>query len=288
MNIRTRMLDCSTVLVKSAVSVALVGSALLAGSANAGQLYFNGFETNSYDWAAAARVPSGTGGITSSSGSFHATSPAGGNDFTRWGGYNYGAGNNVPTTFKDYRTSLDIYLDVGGGWSNGTRFDWDSAISNAAGGFARDFIFNGGFFNDTDSSPGSGTSRFIISAGNNSQPGSAYAKDPGHDPFAIFATGWYTFEQHFYNNGGVLAVDMTISDAATNALLHSWTLSNSLDIISTIGGNRYGWFDFNEFSLLAIDNAELTVTDSSVPEPATLGLFGLGLAGLMMRRRKVT
>jgi hypothetical protein len=73
-------------------------------------------------------------------------------------------------------------LNVAGGWANDTRFDFSSAINNAAGTHLSDFIFNAGFYNDTDGSPGSGTSRFVISASFNSQPGSAFAKNPGFDP----------------------------------------------------------------------------------------------------------
>ena len=109
-------------------------------------LYSNGFETNTTDWnAMVTRVPSGTGGITSSSGGFHATAPQG--SFTRWGGYNFGAGNN-PTAFQEYTTTLDIYLDVDGPWSNDTRFAYTSAISNAAGTHLRDFVFSVGFYDD--------------------------------------------------------------------------------------------------------------------------------------------
>ncbi len=233
----------------------------MADSPSGTQIYFNGFETNITDWDAfgapydATRVPSGNNGITSASGNFHAESSADGSA-SRWGGYNYGAGNAVPTTFKEYTTSVDIYLNVSGGWINDTRFDFDSAINNAAGTFNRDFIFNAGFYNDADASPGSGTSRFVISASNNSQPGSAFAKNPGNAPIAIATSGWYTFKHHFYDNAGVLAVDMSIFDSS-NVLVNSWTLSNTNDVITGIGGNRYGWFDYNQFSTLAFDNAGL-------------------------------
>ena len=239
----------------------LGAAAAFAQPAIAAVLYTNGFETDIFDWDAfgppfvATRVASGTNGITSASGSFHAENSASGSA-CRWGGYNYGAGNAVPTTFLDYTTSVDIYLNVGGGWANDTRFDFDSAINNSGGTFLRDFIFNCGFYNDADGSPGTGTNRFIISASNNSQPGSAYAKNPGSSPIAISTTGWYTFTHHFRNNGGVLAVDLKIFDSS-NSLVGSWTLSDPSDVISGVGGNRYGWFDYNQFSVLAFDNAKL-------------------------------
>lgn len=273
----------STTTLSAALALLLMAATL---TAEAVPLYFNGFETDISDWDAfggafnATRVPSGTNGITSASGSFHAENSATGSA-SRWGGYNYGAGNAVPTAFQEYFTSVDIYLDVGGGWANDTRFDFSSAINNSLGTFNRDFIFNAGFYNDSDGSPGTGTNRFIISASNNSQPGSAYAKNPGRAPIAISTTGWYTFEHHFYNNAGVLAVDLSIFDAA-NALINSWTLSDPGDLIAGIGGNRYGWFDYNQFSTLAFDNAELNV----VPVPAAVWLFGSALGLLQVVRRR--
>jgi hypothetical protein len=260
-----------------ALAVVLVG--LVAGQAQAA-VYSNGFETDTTGWSGATRVPSGTGGITSSGGSFHATTGTG---FTTWGGYNYGAGNAVPTVFQEYRTSIDIYLDVDGGFANHTRFDFSSAINNAAGTHLRDFIFNAGFYDDA-TGPGAGTDRFVISASNNSQPGSAFAKNPARSPIAISTTGWYTFEHHFYDNGGVLAVDMSIVDGS-DSVVGSWTLSNPADVIAGVGGNRYGWFDFNEFpGGIAIDNSTL----AAVPEPASLAIWGLGVLGLGVaaRRRK--
>jgi hypothetical protein len=162
----------------------------------------------------------------------------------------------VPTAFREYRTAVSIYLNVGGGWANNTRFDFDSAINNSGGTHRRDFIFNGGFYNDA-TGPGANTNRFVISASTNSQPSSAFAKNPANDPIAISTSGWYTFEHHFYNNSGVLAVDLLIRDSL-GALVKKWTLSDPSDLIANIGGNRYGWFDFNQFSNLAFDDAELT------------------------------
>ncbi len=272
----------------------LIG-ALAAPSAKPAVVFSNGFETDTAGWTPygppfdATRVPSGTNGVTSASGSFHAVNSASSPyPATNWGGENFGAGDAVPTAFQEYTTSLDIYLNVDGGYANDTRFDWDSAISDSNGEFKRDFIFNGGFYNDA-TGPGANTNRFVISASNNSQPGSAYAKNPGRDPIAISTSGWYTFEHHFYDNGGVLAVDLSIFDALNN-LIHSWTLSDPTDLIGGVGGNQYGYFSDNDFSSLAFDNSELrTAAVSAVPEPLSLAIWpmiGLTIGGVTWLRRK--
>ncbi len=186
----------------------------------------------------------------------------------------------MPTAFQEYITSVDIFLNVAGGFANNTRFDFDSAINNSSGSFLRDFIFNAGFYNDTDGSPGSGTNRFVFSASTSSQPNDTFAKNPANSPIAIDTTGWYTFEHHFYDNAGSLAVDMSIYDSS-DALVNNWTL-NTTDLIASVGGNRYGWFDYNQLTSLAFDNASLTI----VPEPTSaLLLLGSG-ATLLLRRRR--
>src|SRR6266404_3730571 len=93
-----------------AVFFAVLGASAFTASAT--QIYFNGFETDIAGWETPNRVASGTDGITSASGVYHATTSAGAGDSTRWGGYNFGAGNNVPTAFQNYTTSVDIYLNV--------------------------------------------------------------------------------------------------------------------------------------------------------------------------------
>jgi hypothetical protein len=210
--------------------------------------YFQGFETDTFDWTGATRVASGTHSIASAAGAFHAEVAS--DAFTRFGGYE--------STFPagGYTTSIDVYLNVDPGNANDTRFDWDSSINDSTGAFRRDFIFNAGFYNDNDTT--GSVPRFVISASNNSSAGSAYPKNPGRDPFTITATGWYTFEHHFYDKGlGVLAVDLKIS-TLSGAPLHTWTLSDPSDVIgTTVGGHRYGWFDFQQFPILAIDDVSL-------------------------------
>lgn len=268
----------------------------MATTADAAVVYYNGFETDTAGWNVfggslnANRVASGTNGITSASGTWHAqnaTASAG-----NWGGYGFNPGCAstacAAAAFPagGYVTSIDIYLDVGGGWTDNTRFDFSSAVSQQSGSHRRDFIFNGAFFSSGDlTGPGAGTDRFIFSASNNSQPGSAYAKNPGRSPIAIGTSGWYTFQHTFYDNGlGQLAVDMSILDSSSN-LVNTWTLSDPTDLIaSVIGGNRYGWFDYNEFSVLAFDNASLST--AVVPVPAAVWFLGsaLGLLGWVRRR----
>lgn len=230
------------------------------------------FETDTSGWDVfggalnATRVPSGTGGISSAGGSWHAT---GSNAATNWGGYS--------STFPPpgYITRLDIYLDMNGSWANDTRFDWTSAINGPGGSHRRDFIFNAGFYNDESLG-----NRFVVSASNNA-PG--WPKNPGRDPFTVSTTGWYTFEHEFYDAGSsVLAVDLSILDAS-RSVLHTWTLSDSTDVIgSTVGGNRYGWFAVNEFGTLAIDNAQIQLIP--VPGAVLLGILGMSAAGIKLRK----
>jgi hypothetical protein len=223
------------------------------------QPFYQGFETDSAGWVGANRVASGTGGIDSRAGAFHAEATPGA--FTQWGGYT----NEFPD--GGYTTSVWIYLDpTDTALANDTRFDYTSAVSTPAGTHRRDFVFNGGFYNDTDAT-GSGP-RFVFSASNNTGRSAAFPKNPAREPFTIVDTGWYEFRHVFYDNGsGVLAVDLQIW-SSTGSLLKSWTLSDPTDVIAaTVGGNRYGWFPNQEFDVLAIDETRLSVAPKT-PESA--------------------
>jgi len=217
--------------------------------------YFQSFEFDTAGWFGATRVTTGTRGVPSKTGAFHAEDTD--SAFTRWCGYS----KTFP--LAGYTTSIDIYLDIsppymnGTQYANDTRFDWTSAISTPQCGHRRDFVFNAGFYTDTDET-GSGP-RFVISASNNAGRSGANPKNTGRSPYMIYDEGWYTFEHRFRDNGaGVLAVDLTIKNAA-GVPLFTWTLSDPSDIIGvTVGGNRYGWFAQDEFPMgLAFDTSML-------------------------------
>ena len=138
------------------------------------------------------------------------------------------------------------------------RFDWSSAINNSAGAHQRDFVFNAG----TDANlidgfqPG-----FFINASTNAFRSGAFPQNPCPNPpnpdltcrtpVHITTSGWYTLRHHFRNDGGVLAVDMSI--LRHNAVVKMWTVEVPTDAIALIGDDRYGWFARNEINDLAAD-----------------------------------
>jgi hypothetical protein len=245
------LLTASTLV--AAMAVATVPAAVSAAAPPAP--YFNGFEdevdVGATDQAMfdVTRVASGADGITSASGSWHATAAANAGSFTRLGGYS----SAFPV--GGYTTSADIYLDTAASpTGSDLRFDWTSAISNSTGGHLRDFIFNVGT---------NGTGGFVMSVSNNA-PG--WPANPAREPYTITTAGWYTFQHTFRNDAGVLAVDMKVLSGAT--VLAGWTLSNPSDVMTTVGGNRYGWLVNNDLPL-AFDN--ITRTGTIIPSCAATG-----------------
>lgn len=217
--------------------------------------YFEGFETDlggepGWDHGASTftptRVPSGTNGIASATGGFHAeAATANGSAFTRWGGYN--------TVFPagGYTTMVDVYLDMAYASGAGdVRFDFSSAINtaNPTPTHRRDFVFNFG----------TEPTGFVVSVGNNAGRSNSYPSNPGQDPVHLTLTGWYTLKHRFYNDGGVLACDLSIIDPSGTVIVGgpAWTKRDPSDVIGvTVGGNRYGWFANQELPVLAFDNA---------------------------------
>jgi hypothetical protein len=227
--------------------------------------YANGFEnaadvgTTDQAMFNVDRVDTGTGGITSASGSHHAVAGVDSGEpfkFTRYGGYSktFPAGG--------YTTSADIYLDTAASTGGADLFfDWSSATSNQSGGYGRDFVFNVG----TDGHDG-----FVVSASNNAGGNPANSAHP----YPITTSGWYTFQHHFYNSGnGVLAAELTVRPLGAATPLATWTLSDPSDVIgTTVGGNRYGWLLNNELPI-ALDN----VTRSGVCTPTGFVRDGIDL-----------
>jgi hypothetical protein len=231
--------------------------------------FFQSFELDTAGWFGATRVPSLTHGVMSKTGAFHAEDQSVG-AYTFWGGES--------RTFPPggYTTSVDIYLDISPPYmtgslmpyANDTRFDWTSAIGTPMCSHRRDFVFNAGFYTDADMT-GVGP-RFVVSASNNAGQGSSFPKNPGRMPYTIVAEGWYTFEHRFRDNGfGVLAVDLTIKNAAGVPQM-MWTLSDPSDVIGTaVGGNQYGWFAQNDFPFLSFDTSLLAGFQDYCEPPAS-------------------
>jgi len=257
----------------AATLLVALGAATWAVAAAPPGSYFNGFEQNTAGWfnfsgATITRVASfytnGFGyadGIASATGNYHArlgidpspdTCASGGGPqpvyygpYTNWGGYS----SIFPP--GGYQTRVDIYLDVT--WAQthfDQRFDWSSAVSNASGGFRRDFVFNAG----------TEPTGFVISGSNNGTRCGAFPANPGRMPVHVLVSGWYTFEHTFAGvTGGPLTVVMRLIQKSTNVTIGTWVLTDPSDIIGvTVGGNRYGWFVQNEIDDLAIDNSERT------------------------------
>lgn len=250
-------------------AAAALATVFMAGAAGASTIYFQGFETDTTDWNTNTnRVASGTGGITSADGNFHAESLG----ISSW--HFFGSGSTATSNATiPFTASLDFYLDMGGSWSNDTRFDYSVALTKPDGNHLRDFVFNAGFYND-DTVPGADSDRFVISASNSAGRGDSYPKNPGRDPISIDTTGWYTFQHAFFDDGGTLGAMLSVLDSGGTSL-SSWSLGT--DPIADVGGEGYGWIVNNEFDRLAYDNTSLTSGAAPVPVPATLPLLGGGL-----------
>lgn len=105
-------------------ALALVAAAAMALPATASTLYFQGFEDDTDDWSAnAERVASGTDGITSAAGDFHARAQEG----TAF--HFFGTGATVASSASiPFSASIDFFLDLEGGWDNDTRFSYTVSL----------------------------------------------------------------------------------------------------------------------------------------------------------------
>ena len=245
--------------------------------------FFQGFEKSTNGWLDSStpgfdgtitRVPSGyssayANNISSAAGNWHARISGdpmppcdhlqNGNPcygvFTRWGGYS--------ATFPagGYKTQADIYLDTSWAATHPDyRFDWDSAINDNTGSFLQDYVFNAG----TSPTP---APAFFVNASTNATrsganpenpcpdpgPTTVGAPNPCRTPVTISTSGWYTFRHTFRDQGGALAVDFDIFPLGSSTATAHWTIVPGHPITS-VGGNRYGWFVIDEIPELAIDN----------------------------------
>lgn len=275
----------ATVVLAPICALALAGASSSSFAAViATVVHEEGFEVDVGDWLALGlnagieRVASGTNSIPSAGGDWHAEVVGGA--YTFFG--NPPGARSAPGSEFGFISTIDIYLDVQGGWANDTRADYIVAASSVTGSHLRDFTFNMGFYDDVSGVAGSG-SGFIISASPNAGRSNSFPSNPGRDPISITDSGWHTF-QHLFQEGadGALEVTMSIIDENGNEM-GSWTLSEPSDDFATVfGGSRYGWMANNEFDFLAIDNVTMTVA----PEPGKAMLLVVALLGWLTGSRR--
>ena len=92
----------------------------------------------------------------------------------------------------------------------------------------------------------------------------------------------------FDTGAGVLANYFLGADGGPNP--HPFT-HYTFDVTSVVGGGgtfqiRFAEADNQSFFNQGVDNVSITTTGAQVPEPATIALLGLGLAGLAAARRR--
>lgn len=218
-----------------------------------GSTWFQGFEVDAIDWTNTSRVPSNSNGVTSAAGDFHGEATSGA--FTRFNAYS-------AAWPGDYKTEIDAYLDPA--WEVGQGFDYSVASSNSAGALRRDFIFHVGVHAD---------GRLLVNGSNNTDfvvNDFKLLNDGDGTPYHVTTAGWYKFRHVFYDDAGVLAVDLQLVNSG-GTVLFTTTRKNVTDLIGTnIGGNRYGWFTFSTRTL-AIDNQSRAA--AALQSPSTLALI---------------
>ncbi|GIG54210.1 S-layer homology domain-containing protein [Demequina activiva] len=181
--------------------------------------------------------------LAAAGGCYYATAPVieyNADVFTRFGGY----ASAFPA--HGWFSSADFYFDT---QSEAGQFQWSLGVNGTDGAHQRDFVFTVG-------TAGEGT--WTAGASNNAANSTPFIGGYGEDPATITESGWYSLGASFYEQDGLLYVDMRVVDA-TDSVLKQWTLGgNAADTINVaVGGNRYGWLVNNSFEGLAIDNVLL-------------------------------
>ncbi len=149
------------------------------------------------------------------------------------------------------------------------------AANGTDGNHLRDFIFH----TTKDTSTGD----LLVGGSNNSNFAPRENLENGNS-YTVSNSGWYTYQHRFYDDSGLLSVDLNLLDSG-GSVLFTETRSNAADLIpSVVGGNRYAWFThISVAGGINVDNQQLSI----VPEPGSMLAFaGLGLSLGFGRRRR--
>lgn len=254
------------------VAVAVVCGIGGVADSRADTLVFDqGFEADAAGWndsgayGSITRDGSMSHGLSSASGGFHAlVSETDYGPFTGFDGYRdeFGSG---------FKAQIDVYLDTN--WAAGAGFDYSVAANGTDGVHQRDFIFHVA----KDTSTGS----LLVGGSNNTNFATREDLDTLSNTYEVTASGWYTLQHDFYDDGGVLAVDLNLLDKSGTVLFTETRTDGSDTIPDVVGGNRYGWFTHiglgsgGQGGSLAVDNSQLYLTaPQAVPEPSSPECWG--------------
>ncbi|MGJ8569716.1 MAG: tandem-95 repeat protein [Hoeflea sp.] len=186
--------------------------------------------------------------------------------FTRFDGYR-------SDWTGDWTAEVKVYLDTT--WADGKGFDYSVAANGSDGLHRRDFIFHVA----KDASTGA----LLVGGSNNTGHGLPRTDIETINHHEVTSSGWYTLQHRFYEDAGVLKVDLNLVDA-NGTILWTETRSDPTDTIGAggaVGGNRYGWFTLIDVDGgLAVDGMSLNVdgSESRVTEFVS-GTTGLHTAG---------
>jgi hypothetical protein len=168
----------------------------------------------------------------------------------------------------------------------GSRFDWLVAYDDPSGNFIGQYVFNvaTGPHNSSNFACSQG---WVIAASTNAFRSGADPYDLGKDPKCLSGSDWYTFREHFRDNGGTLAVDMDLlkpdgdvascTDQNGLGVDCSWTLSGPP--IAGVGCTEYGWFANEEINDLPIDNTVMDGCGKTSPTISTALSASAGIKG---------
>jgi hypothetical protein len=266
-----RLLILALVLAVGFASLPAITSALAQFT-----VFSQGFEVDTQGWLTSigssnygtlARVNSGTDGINSATGNWHAKmggnstgSPTG--PFSRFGSYqtNWNGG---------FTASIDVYLDTS--WANGEGFDYSVAANRQNNTHLRDFIWHVGKVNGN----------LLVNASNNSDANFNAWKlenENGSNYYTVTNSGWYTLRHIFREESGSLVVDFVLLDSA-GTILHTITRTTPADdIASIVGGNRYAWFVYiSVVDGLHTDNVKLAYVNQPPVHNVTQNQYFYGI-----------